>query len=44
MVRELKLPFPETNFQPLLAQIPGLGVEAVGAFFAGGGAIQFVRE
>lgn len=44
VVRELKLPFPETNFQPLLAQIPGLGVEAVGAFFAGGGAIQFVRE
>jgi branched-chain amino acid transport system substrate-binding protein len=44
VVRELRLPFPETNFQPLLAQIPGLGVEAVGAFFAGGGAIQFVRE
>ena len=44
VVRELKLPFPETNFQPLLAQIPGLGVEAVGSFFAGGGAVQFVRE
>jgi branched-chain amino acid transport system substrate-binding protein len=44
VVRELKLPFPETNFQPLLAQIPGLGVEAVGCFYAGGGAVQFVRE
>ena len=44
VVRELKLPFPETNFQPLLAQVPGLGVEAVGSFFAGGGAVQFVRE
>ena len=44
VVRELKLPFPETNFQPLLAQLPGLGVEAVGSFFAGGGAVQFVRE
>jgi len=44
LVRELKLPFPETNFQPLLAQIPGLNVEAVGSFFAGGGAVQFVRE
>ncbi len=44
VVRELKLPFPETNFQPLLAQIPGLNVEAVGSFFAGGGAVQFVRE
>lgn len=44
VVRELKLPFPETNFQPLLAQVPGLSVEAVGSFFAGGGAVQFVRE
>lgn len=44
VVRELKLPFPETNFQPLLAQVPGLNVEAVGSFFAGGGAVQFVRE
>ncbi len=44
VVRELKVPFPETNFQPLLAQIPGLNVEAVGSFFAGGGAVQFVRE
>src|SRR5262245_29826206 len=40
----LSLPFPETNFQPLLAQIPGFGVDVVGAFFAGGGAVQFVKE
>ncbi len=44
VAQELKLPFPQTNFQPLLAQIPGLNVEAVGAFFAGGGAVQFVKE
>ena len=44
LVKVLSLPFPETNFQPLLAQIPGLGVEAVGSFFAGGGAVQFVRD
>lgn len=44
VVQTLTLKFPETNFQPLLAQLPGLGVEAVGAFFAGGGAIQFVKE
>jgi branched-chain amino acid transport system substrate-binding protein len=44
VVQELKLPFPQTNFQPLLAQIPALNVEAVGAFFAGGGAVQFVKE
>jgi branched-chain amino acid transport system substrate-binding protein len=44
LVDILKLPFPQTNFQPLLAQIPGLGVEVVGSFFAGGGAVQFVKE
>ena len=42
--RTCTLPFPQTNFQPLLAQIPGLGVDVVGSFFAGGGAVQFVKE
>ena len=44
LTQTLLLPFPETNFQPILAQLPGLGVEAVGSFFAGGGAVQFVRD
>ena len=44
LVQVLTLPFPETNFQPILAQLPGLGVDAIGAFFAGGGAVQFVRD
>ena len=44
MLPNLTLPFPQTNFQPLLAQIPGLGVDVVGSFFAGGGAVQFVKE
>lgn len=44
VVQVLKVPFPETNFQPLLAQIPALNVEAVGSFFAGGGAVQFVKD
>lgn len=44
MTHLLTVPFPETNFQPVLAQIGGLGVEAVGSFFAGGGAIQFVKD
>ena len=44
LVKTLLLPFPETNFQPILAQIPSLDVQAVGAFFAGGGAVQFVRD
>ena len=44
VTKVLTLKFPETNFQPLLAQIPDLGVEVVGSFFAGGGAVQFVKE
>lgn len=44
LVKVLTLPFPETNFQPILAQIPALDVQAVGSFFAGGGAVQFVRD
>ncbi len=44
MLPNLTLHFPQTNFQPLLAQIPGLGVDVVGSFFAGGGAVQFVKE
>ena len=44
LTQVLTLPFPESNFQPILAQLPGLGVEAVGSFFAGGGAVQFVKD
>jgi branched-chain amino acid transport system substrate-binding protein len=44
VVQTLTLKFPETNFQPLLAQVPGLGVDAIGSFFAGGGAINFVKD
>ena len=44
LVSTLTLKFPETNFQPLLAQIAGLGVDVVGSFFAGGAAVQFVKE
>jgi branched-chain amino acid transport system substrate-binding protein len=44
VVQTLTLKFPDTNFQPLLAQVPSLDIEAVGAFFAGGGAVQFVKE
>jgi branched-chain amino acid transport system substrate-binding protein len=44
LVQVLSLPFPETNFQPILAQLPGIGVGVVGSFFAGGGAVQFVKD
>jgi hypothetical protein len=38
VLASLTLPFPQTNFQPLLAQLPHPGVDVVGSFFAGGGA------
>ncbi len=44
VIKTLTLPFPETNFQPILAQLAGLGADVVGCFFAGGGAVQFVRD
>jgi branched-chain amino acid transport system substrate-binding protein len=44
LTQVLTVPFPETNFQPILAQLPGLGVDAIGSFFAGGGAVQFVKD
>jgi len=40
----LALSSPETNFQSLLARLPDFGVDAVGAFFAGGDAIRFVKD
>jgi branched-chain amino acid transport system substrate-binding protein len=43
MLPDLTLPFPQIDFQPLLARIPGLGVDVVAAHFAGGGAVQFVK-
>ena len=43
MLPDLTLPFPQTNFEPLLAQIPGLGADVVAAYFAGGGAVLFVK-
>ena len=44
LVQDIYLPFPETNFQPALAQLSALDVQVAGAFFAGGGAVQFVRD
>jgi branched-chain amino acid transport system substrate-binding protein len=40
----LTLAFPDTNFMPMLGVLSGLGVDAVGSFFAGGGAVQFVKD
>jgi branched-chain amino acid transport system substrate-binding protein len=44
IVKELLLPFPQVEFQPLLTQIAALKPDIVYAFFAGGGAAKFVKD
>ena len=44
VVKELSLPFPNVEFQALLTEIASLKPDAVYAFFAGGGAVKFVRD
>lgn len=43
LVQTLSLPFPSTDFAPLLGALRALGVEAVGACFAGDGAARFIK-
>ncbi|MBC7204666.1 MAG: ABC transporter substrate-binding protein [Pusillimonas sp.] len=44
VLKELYLPFPSVEFQPLLAEIASLKPDAVYVFFAGGGAVKFVQD
>jgi branched-chain amino acid transport system substrate-binding protein len=44
VVRELNLPFPNVEFQALLTEIAAQKPDAVYAFFAGGGAVKFVKD
>jgi len=44
VVKELSLPFPNVEFQPLLTEIAALKPDAVYTFFAGGGAVKFVKD
>jgi len=44
VVGELWVPFPEVEFQSFLTQIAEKKPDAVFAFFAGGGAIKFVKD
>jgi branched-chain amino acid transport system substrate-binding protein len=44
VVEELTVPFPEVEFQALLTRIATLKPDAVHAFFAGGGAVKFVKD
>ncbi|NUZ04743.1 ABC transporter substrate-binding protein [Piscinibacter koreensis] len=44
VVKELNLPFPGVEFQALLTEIASTRPDAVYAFFAGGGAVKFVKD
>ncbi len=44
VVTELTLPFPNVEFQALLTEIAATKPDAVYAFFAGGGAVKFVKD
>ena len=44
VVKELWLPFPNVEFQPLLTEIAAARPDVVYVFFAGGGAVKFVKD
>ena len=44
VVKELSLPFPGVEFQALLTEIAATRPDAVYTFFAGGGAVKFVKD
>jgi branched-chain amino acid transport system substrate-binding protein len=44
VIKELNLPFPTVEFQALLTEIAAAKPDAVYTFFAGGGAVKFVKD
>ena len=44
VLRDLNVPFPNVEFQPILTEIASSKPEAVFAFFAGAGAVKFVQD
>jgi branched-chain amino acid transport system substrate-binding protein len=44
VVKELSLPFPNVEFQPLLTEIASIKPDVVYTFYAGGGAVKFVKD
>ena len=44
VVKELFVPFPNVEFQALLTEIAAIKPDAVACFFAGGGAVKFVKD
>jgi branched-chain amino acid transport system substrate-binding protein len=44
VVKELNLPFPQVEFQALLTEVAALKPDVAFVFFAGGGAVKFVKD
>jgi ABC-type branched-chain amino acid transport systems, periplasmic component len=44
VLKEMTLPFPTVEFQPFLTEIAALKPDAVYVFFAGAGAVKFVKD
>jgi branched-chain amino acid transport system substrate-binding protein len=44
IVEDLTLPFPEVEFQALITRIAAVKPDALFSFFAGGGAVKFVKD
>ena len=44
IVKEIGVPFPEVEFQSALTEIASLKPDAVYVFYAGGGAVKFVKD
>src|SRR5437870_5215359 len=44
VIKELFVPFPQVEFQALLTEIASLKPDCVYTFFAGGGAVKFVKD
>jgi len=44
VVKDIQVPFPNVEFQAQLSEIAAMKPDAVFAFFAGGGAVKFVKD
>jgi len=44
IVKEIAIPFPNVEFQAQLTEIAALNPDAVACFFAGGGAVKFLKD
>lgn len=44
VIKDITVPFPQVEFQSALAEIASLKPDAVYSFFAGGGAVKFIKD